>query len=202
VSELFDDVARTLATAPTRRRALCTIAGALASAALVNLWPRAAAAAGCPTGTAVCKGSQIAICCPGGKCCGPVCCAQPGQVCCSAGQCCSGSQCNKAGTCCAAGHAPCGTGPSSVCCAPNQQCLSGTCVARGSGAPGGGTTGQPPTSCPPGAKVCGGFGQCCPTTGQGQCCGVGASATCCWGGTCVNNVCVRGAPSGPPRTGA
>ena len=205
MAELFDDVARTLATTPSRRRALGAITGALTSAAVVSFWPRsvkAQTACAFPlvacgqTGQCLPTSGASWTCCGyrgtvgSGTACGP-------GLCNSAKVCCQGGTRVCGATCCQAGGSCCNAA-TGLCCAPNAVCQNGTCVPRGApggGAPGGGVPGQPPTSCPPGAALCGTSGQCCPTSGMGQCCGTGASAVCCWGGTCnQNGVCVRGAP--------
>lgn len=238
MGELFDDVARTLATTPSRRRAIGTIAGTLASAALVSLWPRAVAAKTCPPGQVLCGPTQQCLptsgtswtCCgytgsPGsGSACGPggcntqtgVCCANTthgkpcGKTCTSpGGQCCdpsNGVVCGAGQSCCPGAHSP---NAAAGCCPAGTQCKNGQCLQAGSGSgghpggqggqPGGGQSGQPPTSCPPGAALCGTGGQCCPTSGVGQCCGTGSTASCCWGGTCINGRCVFGQPTGGGR---
>jgi hypothetical protein len=201
MGELFDDVARTLATTPSRRKALGTIAGALGSAALISLWPRTVAAKTCP-------GGQVA-CGPTGQCLPTsgdswICCGYKGSA--GTGTACGPGQCNTSGVCCQGGGKTCGAqccraGESccdrttGLCCPANQQCQSGKCVPRGSG---GGGSGGGTGACPPGGALCGTSGQCCPTSGMGQCCGSGPSAACCWGGTCVSGVCVHGG-GGPPR---
>src|SRR5690348_13782369 len=131
MSELFDDAARTLAAAPSRRRALRTLAGLVVAAA----WPRAALAQACPSGQVPC--GSLGICCGGT---GFVCC---GGTCCQTGQCTNPNNPTNA-TCCGGGHAPCNGG----CCQPNEQCLNGTCVPRGS-------TGAGGSACPPGQTLCG-----------------------------------------------
>jgi hypothetical protein len=216
VGELFDDVARTLATTPSRRRALGAIAGALTSAALVNLFPRSVLAASCPPGQVACgptkqclplTGSSFTCCgyqnAPGtGSACAPggcntstgVCCANTthGQPCggtCTSpgGQCCDPRNnvvCGPGQSCC---HPASGTAPA-ICCPANMQCQNGQCVPRGSNPGQSGGGGQPPTSCPPGATLCGSFGQCCAPPGQ-----------------CINGQCVFGQPGGggngqPPQS--
>src|SRR5262249_59557192 len=89
MGELFDDVARTLATTPSRRKALWTIAGALGSAALINLWPRAVGAASCAPGLVAC--GQTGQCLPtSGN--SWVCCGYKGNP--GSGTACGPGQCN------------------------------------------------------------------------------------------------------------
>ena len=179
MGELFDDVARTLATMPSRRKAFTTIGGALAAAAMVNMWPRAANAATCPPGQVAC--GAFGICCGGN---GFVCC---GGSCCQTGQCTNLSAPTTA-ICCGGGQTVC----AGKCCAPNEQCQSGACVRRGQ-QPSGGAAG----GCAPGHTACG--STCCDP--GGSCCN-GATGMCCAPNLqCVGGACVaRGAPSGaqPP----
>jgi hypothetical protein len=186
MGELFDDVARTLATTPSRRKALRTVAGALASAALINLWPRTVAAKTCPAGQVACG--------PTGQCLpitgeSWVCCGYAGSP--RTGTACGPGQCNSSGVCCQGGGKTCGAqccragesccdATTGLCCPANQQCQNGKCVPRGSGGGGGGS------SCPPGHPICG--GSCCAPNEQ------------CLNGTCVRRGSGGGGPGGGTGT--
>ncbi len=206
MGELFDDVARTLATMPSRRKALGTIAGAFASAALINLWPRAVAAKTCPAGQVAC--GQTGQCLPtSGD--SWVCCGYKGSA--GTGTACGPGQCNSSGVCCQGGGKTCGAQccqaggsccdrSTGLCCAANQQCQNGKCVARGSAGGGGGGGG-----CPPGQSTCG--GSCCPPGSclNGQCCSQGKSvcgSLCCAPNEqCQNGACVRRGSGGGGQSG-
>lgn len=64
MSKLFDDIARTLASPMPRRKVLRAVGQLLGGAALVALFPRAAAAAGC--GTTV--GAKVVVNTTSGRC--------------------------------------------------------------------------------------------------------------------------------------
>jgi hypothetical protein len=202
MGELFDDLARALARTPSRRKALGTIAGALTSAALVNLWPRAVEAKTCPPGQVAC--GKTGQCLPtSGK--SWLCCGYKGTA--GSGTACAPGMCNSANVCCQGGQKTCGAAccqaggsccdqRAGLCCPANQQCQNGKCVPRGSGGGGGGGRG-----CPPGQSTCG--GACCPSGSclNGQCCSNGhtvcGSLCCAPNQQCKNGQCVpRGAPGG------
>jgi hypothetical protein len=190
---LFDDVARTLASEQSRRRALGRIGGLVAGAALAGLWPTRVGAQTC-SGT-VCLAGQ---CCAGStQCCGPGCCPSNFQCCAgvagrTSGCCPSGHPC-YAGGCCPPGTfptsggaacAPCPAGQTcgTVCCPSGQFCAnSATSTCAKSCSPAGTCATYVQDGCPAGS-VCG-------TTDAGQgFCGTTAPGFSCLTATpCISN---------------
>jgi hypothetical protein len=162
---LFDDVARTLATERSRRRALQTLVGAMLGS-LVAASPRVALAQG---------NSQ----------CAHFCAAVFGADTPAAGQCTSDAAHGK-GLCYTCGPASTG-GAKSICCARNG---SGVCTSYGAA-----TCCTAPQTCGGGgtAGVCGCTPKTCPTGVCGQIsngCGGTLNCTCGTGQICSNGQCV------------
>ena len=103
---LFDEIARSLASPMSRRKVLGRLIGGLAVAALATISRpnRAQAAQTCNTD---------ADCGSGSFCCNK-------QTCCSTGQVCCGSGANS--KCCASGSTCCGSGANTICCSSGQEC--------------------------------------------------------------------------------
>jgi hypothetical protein len=196
---LFDNIARSVAAAQSRRSLLGRLVAAGAGGLATTMLPGRAAAA--------CQSNQVP--------CGPqrICCGGNGFVCCggkanpSRGTCCQTGQCTNpdSGICCPGGGAPCGVicrAANQICCTDdpkpangpylcmrNQACNGGQCRALGSpgGGGGGGGGSCPPTceadptslggsGCPPGCKLSSNP-QCPP--------GCVADSTSSWGCTCT-----------------
>ena len=187
MGELFDDVARTLATTPSRRKAFRTDVGASGWRGVRRI------AAGDDPGRKLHPAQR------GVRADSAVPTVDGGQLRllrlqtrpAGSGTACQAGQCNDAGVCCQGGQHPCNTSQGPVCCAANTQCQNSQCVPRGSG--GGG--------CPPGQALCG--GSCCPpaTCLNGKCCsnghtvcGSGNKAVCCAPNEqcCGDHCCPRG----------
>jgi hypothetical protein len=103
---LFDEIARSLASPMSRRRAFRRILGGLAGAALATVaFPKRAQA------FADCKDDSD--CSSGSYCCNK-------KICCTNGQICCGSGANS--ICCPAGGSCCGNGANVICCSAGQVC--------------------------------------------------------------------------------
>jgi len=104
-SNLFDEIARVLASPMPRRQALGHIIGGLFGAAAIAAWPgRAHAADSC---------KKDGDCGTGMFCCNK-------KVCCSSGELCCGPGANS--ICCPAGGSCCGNGANTICCQPGEVC--------------------------------------------------------------------------------
>jgi hypothetical protein len=104
---LFDEIARSLASPMPRRQVLGRILGGLAGAALATIaWPGRAQGM-----LLTCKSDSD--CGSGSFCCNK-------KICCTTGQICCGSGANS--ICCPEGGSCCGNGANVICCSAGQTC--------------------------------------------------------------------------------
>ncbi len=227
MNELFDDLARIIASPVSRRQAFRLLSRAAGGALLTSLglgralrgW--AGQALTCPSGSTLCTKGSVTTCCSnnGQKCCTD----DVGAYCCTAGQTCCNGKCCKSGAVCCSGKC-CKAGPSG-----DNRCIAAKCEAARAlgtkavagiaavGATTGGvlaaTSGAKP-KCSSGTSPCG-SAACCSTNTQ-KCCSDIITGYCCspnqicCNGTCCNQnrICCSGkcctptASSSNPCTGA